>query len=140
MEAERLTGRGVSIRSRESSLSVPFCVSPLHQLRGAGRAEAYNEASPTLQQFPLAVVWELLVSACHCSSTESTGSSWWRPSRPEPPAEPRAIGRSPWLQRVTGVVLFAFVLFHLWTARLVQIRDHENLDLFRLMQSALASP
>lgn len=44
------------------------------------------------------------------------------------------------LQRVTGVLLFAFILFHLWTARLVQLEDHESLDLFHLMQSALASP
>ncbi len=44
------------------------------------------------------------------------------------------------LQRVTGVLLFAFILFHLWTARLVQLEDHESLDLFHLMQSALANP
>jgi succinate dehydrogenase / fumarate reductase, cytochrome b subunit len=43
------------------------------------------------------------------------------------------------VQQATGVALFAFVLFHLWTARLVQIYDHESLDLFRLMQSALAN-
>ncbi len=41
---------------------------------------------------------------------------------------------------MTGVGLFAFVLLHLWTARLVQIRDHESLDLFRLMQAVLANP
>ena len=44
------------------------------------------------------------------------------------------------LQRVTGVVLFFFILFHLWTARLVAFGDHEGLDLFHLMQAALASP
>ncbi len=42
-------------------------------------------------------------------------------------------------QRVTGVLLFGFILFHLWTARLVQVRDHASLDLFRLMQAVLSS-
>jgi succinate dehydrogenase / fumarate reductase cytochrome b subunit len=44
------------------------------------------------------------------------------------------------LQRVTGIILFAFVIFHLWTTRLVQVRDHESLDLFRLMQSSVENP
>src|SRR5262249_24928311 len=62
------------------------------------------------------------------------------------PIAEEASGRTPagraraLLQRVTGVLLFGFVLFHLWTARLVQLEDHESLDLFHLMQSALASP
>ena len=43
------------------------------------------------------------------------------------------------LQRATGVILFAFVIFHLWTTRLVNIRDHESVDLFRLMQESLQS-
>ena len=32
------------------------------------------------------------------------------------------------------------MFIHLWTARLVQIRDHASLDLFRLMEAVLASP
>ncbi|HEX4438699.1 MAG TPA: succinate dehydrogenase, partial [Thermoanaerobaculia bacterium] len=42
--------------------------------------------------------------------------------------------------RATGVVVFVFLFFHLWTGRLVQIRDHSSVDLFRLMQALLASP
>jgi succinate dehydrogenase/fumarate reductase cytochrome b subunit len=35
--------------------------------------------------------------------------------------------------------VFAFLFFHLWTARLVQVRDHSSVDLFRVIQAALAS-
>jgi succinate dehydrogenase / fumarate reductase cytochrome b subunit len=44
------------------------------------------------------------------------------------------------LQRVTGIVLFAFIIFHLWTTRLVNVRDHESVDLFRLVQDSVQSP
>jgi succinate dehydrogenase cytochrome b subunit len=106
-------------------------------LRGA---DAYNEAAQRLQQFPLAVVLEIFVIGLplffhgvyglFLAATERAGSAGGT-------AGHRALAVA---QRVTGIVLFAFVLFHLWTARLVQIRDHGDLDLFQLMQSALASP
>ena len=44
------------------------------------------------------------------------------------------------LQRVTGVILFAFVIFHLWTTRFVDIRHHDEVDLFRLMEESVANP
>jgi succinate dehydrogenase / fumarate reductase cytochrome b subunit len=44
------------------------------------------------------------------------------------------------LQRVTGVILFAFVIFHLWTTRFVDIRHHGEVDLFRLMEESVANP
>lgn len=44
------------------------------------------------------------------------------------------------LQRATGVILFAFVIFHLWTTRFVDIRNHEEVDLFRVMESSVANP
>ena len=44
------------------------------------------------------------------------------------------------LQRATGVIVFAFILFHYWTTRLVQLHDHESLDLFRQVQAAVANP
>jgi succinate dehydrogenase / fumarate reductase cytochrome b subunit len=43
------------------------------------------------------------------------------------------------LQRATGVFVFAFLFFHLWTTRLVQVRDHASVDLFRIVQAALGS-
>lgn len=106
-------------------------------LRGA---DAYNEAARRLQQFPLAIVFEILVIALPLFFHGVYGLFL---AATEPPGGAGATLRRRALavaQRVTGVVLFAFVLFHLWTARLVQIRDHGDLDLFRLMQAALASP
>jgi succinate dehydrogenase cytochrome b subunit len=44
------------------------------------------------------------------------------------------------LQRVTGVILFAFVIFHLWTTRFVDIRHHNEVNLFRLMEESVANP
>jgi succinate dehydrogenase / fumarate reductase cytochrome b subunit len=58
------------------------------------------------------------------------------PGSPRPTPARRALSR---VQRTTGLVVFAFLFFHLWTARLVQIRDHSSVDLFRLIQAALAS-
>jgi len=106
----------------------------------AGGAEAYNAAARRLQQFPLAAFIEIALIAApiffhavyglYIAATEAPGAP-----RPTPGRRAISIG-----QRVTGVIVFAFILFHLWTSRLVQIREHESLDLFRLMQAALASP
>ncbi len=102
--------------------------------------EAFNEAVRRLQRFPLAVFLEILVIALPLFFHAIYGlflAATEPPGMPRPTPGRRALAVA---QRVTGVVLFAFVLFHLWTARLVQIRDHGDLDLFRLMQAALASP
>jgi succinate dehydrogenase / fumarate reductase, cytochrome b subunit len=102
-------------------------------------ADAYDEAARRLQQLPLALAAEILLIALplvfhavyglYLAATEPAGAP-----RPTPPR--RALSR---VQRVTGAVVFVFLFFHLWTARLVQIRDHESVDLFRLIQAALAS-
>ena len=44
------------------------------------------------------------------------------------------------LQRFTGVIVFAFILFHYWTTRLVQLQDHESLNLFSQVQAAVGNP
>ena len=105
-------------------------------------ADAYNAMTRQLQSTPFLVAIEILLIAAplffhgiyglFLIAAEPAGSG----RSPQTPRR-RAIGI---VQRATGVVLFAFVLFHLWTARLVQIHDHESLDLFRLMQAALANP
>ena len=105
-------------------------------------ADAYNAMARQLQSTPLLVAIEILLIAAplffhgiyglFLIAAEPAGSG----RSPQTPRR-RAIGIA---QRATGVVLFAFMLFHLWTARLVQIHDHESLDLFRLMQAALANP
>ena len=141
MEAQRLTWPR---RLHSISGVVPvgaFLAFHLYTNAAAVRgADAYNEAARRLQEFPLAIVLEVLVIGLplffhgiyglFVAATEPPGAVGGT-------ARHRALAMA---QRVTGVVLFAFVLFHLWTARLVQIRDHGDLDLFRLMQSALTSP
>src|SRR5438045_5643683 len=44
------------------------------------------------------------------------------------------------LHRVTGVIVFAFILCHYWTTRLGQLHDHESLNLFNQVQAAVANP
>ena len=105
-------------------------------LRGA---DAYNAMTRRLQGLPLVLLVEILVIAVPLFFHGIYGL--FRIASDSPPPERSPARRLLTLvQQVTGVALFAFVLFHLWTARLVQIHDHESLDLFRLMQSALASP
>ena len=108
--------------------------------QAARGADAYNAMAAKLQALPLAVGLEIFVIAVpiffhgiyglFVTATEPPGHG--RPGRGR-----RALAI---FQRATGVLLFAFVLFHLWTARLVQVRGHESLDLFRLMQAVLSSP
>ena len=130
-----------STRSRGSCRSARFLAFHLFVNAQAARgADAYNAMAAKLQALPLAVALEILVIALpiffhgiyglFVTATEAPGEG--RPGRGR-----RALSV---FQRATGVLLFAFVLFHLWTARLVQVRDHESLDLFRLMQAVLSSP
>ena len=103
-------------------------------------ADANNATVRRLQQLPLSIFTEV---ACIFLPLAFHGVSGLFLTASAPVSEERPTGAGRWLailQRVTGVLLFGFILFHLWTARLVQIEDHESLDLFHLMQSALASP
>ena len=102
--------------------------------------DAYNEMTRTLQRVPFAVVLEIAVIALPLAFhaiyglfVTSTGSANLISSR----------YLRNWMyfsQRITGVILFAFILFHYWTTRLVQLQDHESLDLFRLVQASVANP
>ncbi|HEY1435816.1 MAG TPA: succinate dehydrogenase [Thermoanaerobaculia bacterium] len=103
-------------------------------LRGA---DAYDRTARRLQELPLALVLEVVllfaplifhaVYGLFLMAEEPAGSGSGR--------RPLAI-----FQRATGILVFVFILFHLWTTRLVQIHDHESLDLFRVMQALWASP
>lgn len=103
-------------------------------LRGA---DAYNAMVRRLQTLPLVLGAEILLIAAPLFFHGIYGLFLIASDEPAHPGRRRLLSLA---QRVTGVVLFGFVLFHLWTARLVQIHDHQSLDLFRLMQSALANP
>ncbi len=103
-------------------------------------ADAYNATARRLQEIPLLLAVEVLLVAAPLFFHGIYGL--FLLANEAPAAGHRSAGRRALatVQRVTGVVLFAFVLLHLWTARLVQVRDHRSLDLFRLMQAVLASP
>jgi succinate dehydrogenase / fumarate reductase cytochrome b subunit len=102
--------------------------------------DAYNEMTRALQRVPFAVILEIVVIALPLAFhaiyglfVTSTGSANLISNR---------YVRN-WMyfsQRITGVILFAFILFHYWTTRLVQLQDHESLDLFRLVQASVANP
>src|SRR5690349_17225616 len=103
-------------------------------------AEAYNATVHRLQQLPLLGIVEIVCLLAPLAF-HAVGGLFVIATVPVASEEPTPTGRArAVLQRVTGVLVFAFILFHLWTTRLVQIEDHESLDLFHLMQSALASP
>lgn len=102
-------------------------------------ADAYNAVARTMQSLPLLVAVEVLLIAVPLFFHGIYGLflvAAEEPGAGRPPGR-KALSVA---QRATGIVLFAFLLFHLWTARLVQLRDHGELDLFRLMQASLASP
>jgi succinate dehydrogenase / fumarate reductase cytochrome b subunit len=102
--------------------------------------DAYNEMTRRLQEIPFAVILEIAVIAVPLAFhaiyglfVTSTGSANLISNR----------YLRNWMyvsQRVTGIILFAFILFHYWTTRLVQLQDHESLDLFRLVQASVANP
>jgi succinate dehydrogenase / fumarate reductase, cytochrome b subunit len=103
-------------------------------------AEAYDAAARRLQQLPFSLAAEILLIGLPLVYHGLYGfylAASTDPGSPSPTPGRRALSR---LQRATGVVVFAFLFFHLWTARLVQIRDHSSVDLFRLIQAALAGP
>jgi succinate dehydrogenase / fumarate reductase cytochrome b subunit len=105
----------------------------------AAGADAFDAAARRLQQLPLSLAAEILLIALPIAFHGVYGlylSATADPGAPDPTPARRLLSR---VQRATGIVVFAFLFFHLWTARLVQIRDHSSLDLFRLMQAALAS-
>ncbi len=103
-------------------------------------ADAYNALARRLQEVPLLLAVEVFLIAAPLFFHGIYGLvliAGEPPAAGRPASPRRALSVA---QRTTGIVLFGFVLLHLWTARLVQIRDHESLDLFRLMQAVLANP
>ena len=103
-------------------------------------AEAYTAMVRHLQQMPFALALEIGVIALPLFFHGIYGLFVTGTARPNVVSNRYVRNWMYFLQRVTGVILFAFVIFHLWTTRLVQVRDHESLDLFRLMQSSVENP
>lgn len=103
-------------------------------------AEAYNEVSRKLQEVPFAVAIEIFVIALPLVFHGVYGLFLTSTAKPNVFSNPYARNAMYLLQRVTGVIVFAFLLFHYWTTRLVQLHDHESLNLFNQVQAAVGNP
>jgi succinate dehydrogenase cytochrome b subunit len=103
-------------------------------------AEAYNRMTRGLQELPFAVAIEVLFIIVPLFYHGVYGLFVTSTARPNVISSPYVRNWMYFIQRLTGVIVFAFILFHLWTTRLVQLTDHESLDLFRQVQAAVANP
>jgi succinate dehydrogenase / fumarate reductase cytochrome b subunit len=108
-------------------------------LRGAA---AYEDMVRRLRDRPLLLLIEIVLIlvpilyhglyGLYLVATRPTGD----------PGDPTGRRRLARFQRATGVPVFVFLLFHMWTTRLVGVRqhDHAGVDLFHWMQALLANP
>jgi len=103
-------------------------------------ADAYNEMTRKLQTLPFAVAAEILIIAVPLLFHGIYGLFVTGTASPNPISNKYFRNFMYTLQRVTGVIVFAFILFHYWTTRLVQLHDHESLNLFNQVQAAVANP
>lgn len=103
-------------------------------------ADAYNEMTHKLQDLPFSVALEILVIALPLLFHGIYGLFITGTAKPNVVSNGYVRNWMYFLQRVTGVIVFAFILFHYWTTRLVQLHDHESLDLFRQVQAAVGNP
>ncbi|MDQ6894512.1 MAG: succinate dehydrogenase [Acidobacteriota bacterium] len=103
-------------------------------------ADAYNEMTHKLQTLPFAVAAEILIIALPLLYHGVYGLFVTGTAAPNPISNLYFRNAMYTLQRVTGVIVFAFILFHYWTTRLVQLHDHESLNLFNQVQAAVANP
>ena len=102
-------------------------------------AHAYNESAEHLQQLPLSMLMEVFVIGLPVFFHGIYGL--FITSESKPAALPYYRNWMYTVQRITGIILFFFIVFHLWTTRFVEIWDkeaHENL--FELVASAVSSP
>jgi len=103
-------------------------------------ADAYNAMTRHLQDLPFAVALEILVIAVPLLFHGVYGLFITGTARPNVISNRYLRNWMYFIQRVTGIIVFAFILFHYWTTRLVQLHDHESLDLFRQVQAAVSNP
>jgi succinate dehydrogenase / fumarate reductase, cytochrome b subunit len=112
----------------------------LSNLGSRSGADAYDAMARRYQRFPFALAIEILLIGAPLAFHSVYGLYLAATRPPGSPSPTRARRALSVLQRVTGVIVFTFLFFHLWTTRLVEIRDHESVDLFRLVETAVASP
>jgi succinate dehydrogenase / fumarate reductase, cytochrome b subunit len=102
--------------------------------------DAYNEMTHKLQTLPFAVALEIVVIAVPLFFHGIYGLFVTGTAKPNVISNYYVRNWMYLLQRATGIIVFAFILFHYWTTRLVQLHDHESLDLFRQVQAAVGNP
>jgi len=103
-------------------------------------AEAYNAMTRRLQEVPLAAALEIFVIALPLVFHGIVGLFLTSTAKPNLLSNPYVRSLLYVIQRVTGVIVFAFLLFHYWTTRLVQLHDHGSLNLFSQVQAAVGNP
>jgi succinate dehydrogenase / fumarate reductase cytochrome b subunit len=103
-------------------------------------AEAYNRMTRDLQEVPFAVAFEILVIAVPLLFHGIYGLFVTSTARPNVFSNGYLRTATYLLQRVTGMIVFAFLHFHYWTTRLVQLHDHGSLNLFNQVQAAVGNP
>jgi succinate dehydrogenase / fumarate reductase cytochrome b subunit len=103
-------------------------------------AAAYNTMTRNLQETRFALALEIAVIIVPLLFHGVYGLFVTGTARPNVISNTYVRNWMYFLQRVTGVILFAFVIFHLWTTRFVDIRHHDQVDLFRLMEESVANP
>ncbi len=101
-------------------------------------AEHYNEVAHALQVMPFSLALEIAVILVPILFHGIYGLFITTTASPNAKSY-----RRNWmynLQRVTGVILFAYILFHLWTTRFVNVAHHEDVDLFATMHNLVQNP
>jgi succinate dehydrogenase / fumarate reductase cytochrome b subunit len=101
-------------------------------LRGA---EHYNEVAHALQVLPFALALEIAVIIVPILFHGIYGLFVTATASPNDKSYMRNWMYN--LQRVSGVILFAYILFHLWTTRFVNVAHHEDVNLFATMQGVV---
>jgi succinate dehydrogenase / fumarate reductase cytochrome b subunit len=101
-------------------------------------AEHYNEVARKLQTMPLSLALEIAVIGVPIFFHGIYGLFITATAQPN-----GAPYRRNWLytlQRISGVILFAYILFHLWTTRFVNVAHHEDVDLFAQVAATVRHP
>ena len=92
-------------------------------------AEHYNEVARKLQVMPLSLALEIAVIGVPIFFHGIYGLFITATARRT--ASPTVRNWMYTLQRVSGVILFAYILFHLWTTRFVHVAHHEDVGSLR---------
>ncbi len=100
-------------------------------------AEHYNEVARKLQVMPFSLALEIAVIGVPIFFHGIYGLFITATAAPNQKSYVRNWMYN--LQRVSGVILFAYILFHLWTTRFVHVVNHEELDLFAQVAGVVAN-